>query len=112
MSEAAEMPVIAEVPENEPQRTHPLGFLLRAILADMLDRPLPDFAGLGGLPNCAHSIVDVDAAGGGRVRTIDSLPPHEGLWAALFAPPAMTGATTEATTGAATDAAAERRATR
>jgi len=88
------------------------GFLLRAILADMLDRPLPDFAGLGGLPNCAHSIVDVDAAGGGRVRTIDSLPPHEGLWAALFAPPAMTGATTEATTGAATDAAAERRATR
>jgi len=73
------------------------GFLLRAILADMLGRPLTDFAGLAGLPNCAHSIVDIGATGETRVPTIDSLPPHEGLWGALFTAPAAGGDASERT---------------
>jgi len=60
------------------------GFLLRAILADVLDRPLPDFAGAKPLPNCAHSIVVASAELGLHAVTIDSEPPEVGLWAWLF----------------------------
>jgi len=61
------------------------GFLLRAILADVLARPLTDFEGTTALPNCAHSIVDVDASGASSAVTIASKPPERSIWAPLFA---------------------------
>lgn len=69
------------------------GAILRTMLAAWLDVPLPDFRHLPTMPNCAHSIVEVesrneDESAGKvdgnhyRVVTIASEPPERGIWSA------------------------------
>lgn len=58
------------------------GFLLRAILAHYLKLPLTAFAGHAGLPNCAHSILEV-TPDQRIVKSVDGAPPETGLWAAI-----------------------------
>ena len=60
------------------------GAIVRSMIAAWLALPLARFAGLPALPNCARSIVRIEAGDAVEVLAIASHPPRESQWATLL----------------------------